>query len=344
MVLLSEYPGEDEVKDQQFFTGPTGMLIKRRILDHLGIKWSEIHATNALLCWSGRKMRPGEWKKAVDSCRPRLDRELNGISNTIIAMGKRALQAVTGKAALSKMLGAPISGEDFYIGGRKKGYKAQDFTAYTVIPTFQPARMFREQWQLMPIIRSHVNCAYKIANNQISEWEWGELVLDVGEHMYERLTSIWSSDDPIAVDIETTGIDMFTDDITRIGVANQHISVSVPWCDYTETRPGPNKTRVPIGTVAGVRGGHTGIERAIKELTLDILKGDKIKVFQNGIFDRTVFRAHQIECKPPYFDTLYSHMLYSPGTDHRLDFQAAQEFHAPRWKQEFRESKEGFEK
>jgi DNA polymerase I-like protein with 3'-5' exonuclease and polymerase domains len=130
----------------------------------------------------------------------------------------------------------------------------------------------------------------------------------------------------MSVDIETTGIDPWTIDITRIGFADETCSISVPWCDWQD--------------VEGVRGRHLLIEELVRRL----LRSSRLKVFQNGIFDRTVFRVHKIECRPPFFDTLYAHMIYSPGTKHDLGFQAGQELHAPAWKAEFRGFKKENEK
>src|SRR5690606_29165086 len=126
--------------------------------------------------------------------------------------------------------------------------------------------------------------------------------------------------DPMSIDIETTGVDPWTIDITRIGFANSTLAISVPWCDWQG--------------VNGVRPERTPLDAAIVEATKTALVGGQLKIFQNGIFDRTTFRVHGIECRGPYFDTLYAHQLYSPGTPHDLGFQAGQEFWVPAWKQE----------
>lgn len=334
LAIISDYPGQDETKTGSFFTGPSGDLVNRRFLDHLNIPRSEIHFSNALLCWPGRSLPPKEWKQAVACCRPRLSRELEQVKpRAVLAMGPRALQSLTGKSQHTKFLGTPMRGEDFFVGGRKKGTKVADFTGLdNIVPTLQPAMLFRDSWQYVPIIRCHVERAWKLATGELAPWEWGPLYLDPDAEMVRALEGMLARSGPMSVDIETTGIDPWEIDITRIGFADKVCAISVPWCDWQGVEG--VRERSFVGSQA----------QYIATLTLDLLESSRLKVFQNGIFDRTVFRVHEIECRPPFFDTLYAHMIYSPGTKHDLGFQAGQELHAPAWKAEFRGFKKENEK
>ena len=317
IVLIAETPAEEEERQGQFLVGPTGTLLEDRILEPLGLRREEFHITNALLCWpKDKKLSPDEWKQAVTSCFPRLEREMEQVGpTTILTMGKWAYYATTGVGrALSNVVGTPV----------------ETFFGAEAIATYHPAMLFRDRWQYLPVIRMHVQRAWQHACGTLPEWDWGPECIEVSPLALQYLNAM-RYDDTVAVDIETTGIDPFRSKITAMGLSSKSASVSIPWHSY--------------GGVDGVVESADRLAIGIRKLVAQILQSPKhTKVFQNGIFDRTVMRALGIKCAPPYWDTLHAHLLISPGTEHGLDFQAATEFHAPRWKQTFRGSRKEMEK
>jgi len=66
--------------------------------------------------------------------------------------------------------------------------------------------------------------------------------------------------------------------------------------------------------------------------------------FHNGLYDRTVLRAHGFITSPEYEDTLLMHHAAFPGNSHRLQVVASQFFGVRPWKSEFRNAEETPEK
>lgn len=108
--------------------------------------------------------------------------------------------------------------------------------------------------------------------------------------------------------------------IRVIGIATKHRSISVMW-DLLEPA-------------------------AISYLQLALAK--LVTAYHNGLYDRTVFRAHGLimpclgvdEDVPEWHDTLLGHHAAFPGNSHRLQTVTAQFFGVRPWKSEFRNAEE----
>jgi uracil-DNA glycosylase family 4 len=119
-----------------FFVGPSGDLFNN-ILSRFGIPRSRLYLTNATLCRPPfREMSDAEKQKALDCCRPRLDRELANTRESIpvLAYGGMAFQMFTsiGYKKFRHYLGVPVQAT------QPEGSKRQVLGAYHPAFTLRP--------------------------------------------------------------------------------------------------------------------------------------------------------------------------------------------------------------
>lgn len=332
LALVGQTPGKQEEKRNAFYVGGTGELLNRRILQHQDVKIRrrDLHITNAILCNPNNELEPKELRRAVECCRPRLARELAEVNpGAALLLGKWANWAVTGRGkSVEDYIGAPGKGLAFKRGGAKKGVVYADFSDLDILVGYPPAMVFRDKWQYLPVIRIMFGRAWKLATGNLPRWKWPPFYLHANQEAEAALKRILASDRWVSVDVESGGKDPWTAKILCIGVSNNIDTVSIPWHSYSN--------------VVGVTSKRASkVARRCRDLMRDILRSEKhVKIYQNGCYDRMCFRVWGEESRPPYFDTMYAHMLLAPELPHRESFQAAVEFHADRWKEDFKAKRE----
>lgn len=93
--LVGEHPGASEDQKNSPFVGKTGHYLEELVEKHLGRDYPVIY-DNAVRCYPGREKVED---KHIDQCRPYLKRVLDrSKAKRIVAMGAKALQALTGRS------------------------------------------------------------------------------------------------------------------------------------------------------------------------------------------------------------------------------------------------------
>ena len=309
MIVIGEAPGRDEEIEGAFFIGRSGKLLDK-IFQRRKIPRAKLHTTNALLCRPPRDLTPPDYRKALRCCRPRLQYELNQVrSKTILGLGAKALQSITGKAKIFSWIGAPLNGDSF----NPKGLTAvrdieSEFTGYKILPTLHPAFCLRSP-AYTPVLEIHIARAWDLANKCLPEWTWPTTIVEPGKIMQGALKDLLFADS-LAFDIETNSKDPFNCKLFNVGFSSLCVGVSVPWEEK-------------------------GIKQE-KALALRILRKQSIsKTAQNGQYDVIGLEVKGIPVRGFSFDTLIAHHVVAPQLKHSLAFQCAVEFHAPRWKDTF---------
>lgn len=301
LIIVGEHPGPYEEKTLIPFTGPSGRKLDY-VLNRLSIRKEDLHINNAILCKPNGKVTAGVFKKALDSCRPRLVKELaeQNITNpnrVVLTYGQKSTKTLTGKSQIFSWMGGPL-------------VSLFDIKAL-VIPTLHPAFLLRSP-EYTPVVLIHTQRADAIARNALKPWRW-PVVYSNHEHseeiILEKLLELERSN-ALSVDIETSGLD-YKSSLKDIGLGNDKIIVSIqPWL------------------VKDVR---------IKQTLKRILRSKRIKkILQNGQFDKFCLDYHGYYLSGVDFDTLIAHQVLAPRWRHKLDLQGCVEFHAPRWKAEFK--------
>lgn len=324
LLLVGETPARTEVQKGYPFAGASGELLDR-ICARIRMPRSQVYITNALLCWAGRNLKPGEWKKAVECCRPRLQRELRSVkkSGVILACGKRALQSLTTKAVIFDWIGGPLKGARIQKGPKNKKVVLADFSAYTILPSLHPAYTFKEgKGCYRPVIRIHFARAWDMANERLPPWRRARFRKTVGPKMVRHLRRMVREHLPIGFDVETIGTDPLHAKIMCLGIGNRRRVCSIPWDRYH----------------AGVYGDIRGIDdypegKVIRKLVRFLLHSRAYtKIAQNRQYDTLACEAHGMPIGGRVEDTMYAHAAVAHPLPHNLGFMCAVEFHGPRWK------------
>jgi uracil-DNA glycosylase family 4 len=293
LAVVAETPAKVECQKGQYLVGPTGEFWEERILQPIGVPRSELHVTNALMCWPQRAMDPKEWKAAVSACRPRLQNELSAVAPVaVLTYGKRSLSSILETSDLGGMAGAPV-------------WPTPE-RPYTVLPTWHPAMLFKaddqrgdDKYAYIPVLRVHTLRAWEVAHNRVPKWKWPKISLNNAEDLEAVLSAR-----VITCDIET---------YRKSGL-------------YRRTRCfGFTSAK---GT-AVVRNRSEFVE-IIRKVAAD---PKKTWVFQNGIFDRTNFALKEgIHFVGRVEDTMTARSIITPELPVGLAFQICVEYAAPRWK------------
>ncbi len=92
LAIVGEGPSTEEQMQKHPFVGPSGQLLNK-VLSRNGIERLSLWITNGLLC--SRPSDDAAMYKAMQCCRPRLERELQDIQPTaILALGKTAMMSL----------------------------------------------------------------------------------------------------------------------------------------------------------------------------------------------------------------------------------------------------------
>lgn len=300
LVIVGEAPSGNEERYGRSFIGEPGKMLDKA-LALAGLDRTSCHMTNAILCRPKEKMEAEEWKAAKAACRPRLEKELFPFAalegedpNWVLALGGEALNQLTSKRGIFDWAGGPL---ETFIPGLK------------AIATFHPAFIIRPGGkQYSPVFVTHLRRVLALQDGSLLPWVWPELVVDPGPRMEEVLGELLRAarnGEALGTDVETDGIDPYESKLRCIGIATDKIGVSVPY-------PFPSPR--------------------IAELTLAILASSAPKVWQNGQFDRQVFKSHKIPLGGKNEDTMLMHAIVAPQVRHGLGIISGIETHAENWK------------
>lgn len=300
LTVVAEAPGENEEREGEPLIGASGYMLGQALKTYGVNLHTEVFKTNALLCRPSRRLKTKEWQAAIAACRPRLERELSAQPrDTVLALGARALQSLTGKAAITEWMGAPIESTTF------------DHIQYKVLATIHPAAAMRKPAEI-PVFRIHVGRALYLSDGTLPDWVWPSMEFGPDTAGTAPALRRLLAADRVAVDVETDGINPLVAKLTCIGVATETEAISVPW---------PPLLLETYDAMA------------------ELLASDVPKVMQNGQFDSLVLAYNGLPVKAFTFDTMLAHATVAPGLPHKLDYIACVEFHSPRWKQTFRQGK-----
>ena len=307
LIILGEGPGGSDEIMKDVFSGKAGMYLSI-VMERHDIRKVDVYRTTALLCRGDKTLKEWEWRQAVACCRPRLAAELALINTKYVAaLGQRALQTLTDKSKIFDNIGTPLNGID-------------TFTGYKFIACLNPAFILRTpQWG--PVFEIHFTRAWALANNNLPEWKWPNIIYEPNEEMLGALHKLRNNqnDRIIAVDVETADKD-YKSKLLDIGFSNKTQAISVPWFALEK---------------------NSLIHEAIRNVTKSILSDISLtKVLQNGQFDSAVFAWNNLEFSGTDFDTLLAHAVVAPRLKHSLDIIGCIEFHAPRWKIIFKKAKD----
>jgi uracil-DNA glycosylase family 4 len=193
IAVVGEAPGFVETTYQKPFTGPSGKLLTS-VLNHHGIRRSEVLLTNVCLCRPQDNATPP--KAAIAACKPRLARELTEFGCTdILALGGTAgTLLVDNPGTITTLrIGPPKPLARWVHAGQSV------LDGCHVIPTWHPAYCLRNA-DAFPALVTDVGKLKESNSEPWTEPEWR--AADDPAHALQVIGRLQSLEGPLVLDIE----------------------------------------------------------------------------------------------------------------------------------------------
>lgn len=319
LAVVGEAPGGQEVIEKRPFIGQSGRLINNTLRYTSGLEREDCHWTNAVLC----HIPDRDLAKARKCCAPRLQAELEAAgAETVLTLGAYGLQSTANfsrKPQILRYRGAVIEPSDLdKLDETIRG----EHPAGTIIPTVHPAFTLRSPlW--MPIFEADVAKAGRIAQNGYTPPEAdGRIeVIRSFEQLKELLPTLGEE---VAVDIETVetvghnntkGPDIHTNYLTCFVIADEQLSLVIPWSK----------------TLAGQGKYFNGNQPIVEKFVQSELR-KRIAVTHNGPAYDHIGLARNGIVLGEWDDTLLAYHVITSHFPKRLEHVVACYLDAPPWK------------
>jgi len=349
---VGDVPGEVDEHAKKPFQGEPGFVIQEN-LKRLGIPKEEVGYTYAIACRPRSEPSAKEWSRAVVCCRPRLAAELGVLAADRAAVpgdaavpsvpvpglpddasgsrragavcaevGGLALKALTGHAKLDSWFGAPLQGGTPKALGGRKSYEI-DFSGLRVLGLLDLGTCLKRR-ALLSAFSALLTRAALWSCGRLPLWSWAPAFVLADAPALAALQRMLARGRPVAVDIETQGLDSLKDKMMCLGLSDGVESVCLPWDAYHSGK---------WGAVPGLLDYEIG--PALLQAIKDLLGSPAPKVFHNGQHDILGLEVAGVHVENYARDTLLCHRIIAPALDHDLGGACATEFPAPRWKTDF---------
>jgi uracil-DNA glycosylase family 4 len=162
---------------------------------------TDTHVTLAVTCLPKKHMKDKEWTKALECCKPRLEKEREAIGQVpIVLLGKYAL----GKGrSIRAWRGYPL----------EHGF-----------PTYHPTFLLKEPFHT-PFFNLDL---YRVTQLGPPDWKWGEAYYGTPQRELEGLERLLDTSGPIGVDVENGGSEHpMIDPLICVGVGTSAFAVTV---------------------------------------------------------------------------------------------------------------------
>jgi len=315
LTLVSDMPGKSEMEGGLPFSGKPGRLLWA-IISTLGYSMEDLHTTHCIKCGQrgGKKLEDKRLARAIECCRPVLISNLQEMRTKVaLGIGASALKALTGLVGIDTYRGTilPPEGDEPWIATS---------TLHPAGIIYTPPRHI-----LIELMGADVRKAFALADGSATPWESPVRdAMDIDDLKY-WIKAVQKLKEPVAVDVETDGIDALTCNLLTVGISARQPTFraySIPW-----------KTAYP----------HSYTESEWKEVRraiIDLLNDPEVPlVFHNKPFDVPVLqRATGTELHGMWHDTLLMHHAIYPKLPHGLQSVGAQFLPLECWKSDFESS------
>jgi len=315
LTLVSDMPGKSEMEGGLPFSGRPGRLLWA-IISTLGYSMEDLHTTHCIKCGQrgGKKLEDKKLAKAIKCCRPVLISNLQEMRTKVaLGIGASPLKSLTGLTGIDTYRGTilPPEGDEPWIA----------------TSTLHPGGIINTPPRhiLIELMGSDVKKAFALADGSLTPWESPVRdAMDIDDLLY-WIKAVRRLKEPVAVDVETDGIDALTCNLLTVGISARQPTFraySIPW-----------KPAYP----------HSYTEdewKEVKRALIGLFNDPKVPlVFHNKPFDVPVLqRATGEELCGMWHDTLLMHHAIYPKLPHGLQSVAAQFLPIECWKSDFESS------
>ena len=293
LMIVGEAPGEEEVRYGRPFIGRSGQLL-RDVLCRVGIKEEDCYITNAVLCHPPSNRTPT--RDEINRCKYRLKKVVMKIQpKMILALGNTATYAllslieeknIKSNVGIERVRGSSIFIEEF--GCR-------------VFFTYHPAAILRDPYKYRPFYEDLLLVSHFLGSGGIVEVK----------HDYRKLISLESilntfnmfiNVGEVALDIETTGLDAWTDEIVCMAFScKENEAFWLPTKFYKDGKYWTDKDWYEV-----------------KEMLVTLLNSNIKVIVHNEPFESLFFKTKFGIDLNVYFDTLLAHHLLDENSPHGL--------------------------
>ena len=309
--VVAEAPGSNEVAEGRVLIGASGREI-RTALQNAGVDTSQVAFMNGLGCQPPGVLKAylQQCKKQglpspIDLCRPRLERELQGL-RYVILMGGAAVQAVGLKQSVMQIRGTPA-----------------------VLPNGTPALatphaafVLRDEGRVMrSVFHADVQKAVRISHGGNT---WKDPWYFVPRSAAEVENFLATQTDRAAVDVETDGVDTWTCNLRRIGIGNaREVMIYAPLSVHGHQLLGQDE-----------------IVQQARAIGSYFQRAPRLDTHNGVVFDSVVLYRHGMPMPDEKItDSLIAHQIgQTSELPHGLDFLASIYTDAPRWKDDVKHS------
>lgn len=311
ILVIAEAPGHNEVSQGAVLIGASGREI-RSALAQAGANMGKVGLTNTLLCqpegdlkkYLQAQKRQGK-ASPIDCCRPRLQREL-ARSKFAILMGSASLQGVGINQPILKLRGTPVRVPN----------------GPPAVPVPHAAFVLRDEGRTMrPIFRADVTKAVRISRGGNM---WSDPPYFVARTTDEVENFLAAQQKPVAVDVETDGVDQWMCNLRRIGIgSHEGVMIYSPLSVH-------GQQLLPL---------HE-IQSQSRAIAAFVQRAQRLNLHNGIAYDSVVLARHGMPMRDEcIFDTLVGHQIgVTSELPHRLDFLASIYTDAPFWKDDVKHS------
>lgn len=307
LFILGEAPTGQDTKAGKCFGSGAGKVLDA-ILAKSGVRRSEVHLSNTVLCTPPSSARLKQWTQAIRCCAPRLEKEVAEYPGKyVLAYGGHALRVLT---KFPSILGSKSSpgwmGYPLPITAWRKN---EAIRGKEVLPTLSPGYTFTQP-QYKEVVAIHTHRALMFASGQAKVHEWSPFIPpSADEAQVLAALKEMESAPVIGTDTETAGLS-FMADLNEIALSTGKLRLVVHW---------------PTATPAIME----GVRR--------VLAAPSLKLIHNAAFDLMVFSHNDIPIGGKLWDTLIAARMLRPGVAAGLDTLAVIELVVERWKSIFKQ-------
>lgn len=271
------------------FTGDAGKVLDRA-LKEVGVEREQVAIGNVVRCRPPNNREP--LQDEIRECFPFLKEDLKRFNpQYIIALGNVALKSLVRRTGVTKLLGTSLESE----WGK-------------VIPCVHPAAVLRNPDYYNDVVEVLRRAVSLVKQPQKQETKtFRSLVADTVAKVDKVVSYILEHpEDPISIDLETTGFNFVTDEILCFAVTwNSHMGIVVPLF-HQKLKPFWSNSEYS----------------KVIELLRILGECNAPKIGHNIKFDMNFCRAKGIPLKNVFFDTMLAHYLLDENREHGLKYLA----------------------
>jgi DNA polymerase-1 len=316
VLIVGECPSREEARRGTPFVGMPGHLLAA-ILKTCNTSLEATHTTSAIRCAMTMGARPADsvMEQARACCAEAMliDNILDLRPKVILTLGSSALLSVTELKGVEKFRGATT---------RQTFADKEELFEVLVVSTIHPAALLHttEKHPWLDLFGADVQKAVRLAAGQDQIY-----APTVRAFSYDLVRQILSSSEVIALDLETTGIDIRECHITTVGLSSVCLDPTTDAEDvFTVSIPCPD-LRKKYRTKEW--------EKTWRLLRTTLLNPKRSWVFHNMAFDVPVLeRELKLTVAGACHDTLLEHHAVYPKAPHDLEAVATQFFCVEPWK------------